>query len=183
MRKIYALIIIMFLFLNGKAETQQRRSDLNNEKRGNTESLIKSNQDSIKVLQESLNSILSKSKLDTNQIKNLYSKLNNLLNSNIQLHEQYSKDNGDQDSNESQSNFLSLAILIFGGVMIIAILFFKPNTEIISNLNPLKLVGIMFIGVITVFLIPAGFSNNQITPIIGLLGTLAGYLVGSTSSK
>ena len=105
------------------------------------------------------------------------------MNSNIQLHEQYSKDNGDQDSNESQSNFLSLAILIFGGVMIIAILFFKPNTEIISNLNPLKLVGIMFIGVITVFLIPAGFSNNQITPIIGLLGTLAGYLVGSTSSK
>ncbi|WDF56089.1 hypothetical protein [Mucilaginibacter sp. KACC 22063] len=40
----------------------------------------------------------------------------------------------------------------------------------------------MFIGTVSVFLIPAGFDNAQITPVVGLLGTLAGYLAGSNHS-
>lgn len=39
----------------------------------------------------------------------------------------------------------------------------------------------MIIGA-AVFLVVAGFSEHQITPVIGLLGTIAGYLLGKATS-
>ena len=42
----------------------------------------------------------------------------------------------------------------------------------------LKVFGTILIIVAAVFLIVAGYSEKQIAPVIGLLGTLAGYLLG-----
>jgi hypothetical protein len=33
------------------------------------------------------------------------------------------------------------------------------------------------------FLIPASYSNDQIAPLIGLLGTIVGYLLGKSSEE
>ncbi len=41
-----------------------------------------------------------------------------------------------------------------------------------------KFVTITLIIISTLFLITAGYSNNQIAPAVGLLGTIAGYLLG-----
>lgn len=85
-------------------------------------------------------------------------------------------------NDDTQSNILSIAILLFGLIIMLAILIFQKKKAPETNYHPFKLIGLMFIGTVSVFLIPAGFSNNQITPIIGLLGTLAGYLVGSSNN-
>ncbi|MBA6291244.1 hypothetical protein H4J58_09465 [Colwellia sp. MB3u-70] len=47
----------------------------------------------------------------------------------------------------------------------------------------LKTFGTIFIIVAAVFLIVAGYSEEQISPVIGLLGTVAGYILGRNSSK
>lgn len=85
------------------------------------------------------------------------------------------------ESAEIQSTTLSIATLVFGVVLILIVLLFKSASQ--ANTFPIyKLIGIMFIGTVSVFLIPAGFDNAQITPVVGLLGTLAGYLAGSNHS-
>lgn len=42
----------------------------------------------------------------------------------------------------------------------------------------LKLFGTILIIVSAVFLIVAGYSDKQISPVVGLLGTIAGYILG-----
>jgi hypothetical protein len=42
----------------------------------------------------------------------------------------------------------------------------------------LRTFGILIIIFAAVFLVVAGYSDTQITPVIGLLGTVAGYLLG-----
>jgi len=82
-----------------------------------------------------------------------------------------------------QSITLSIATLIFGAILILAVLFLKIAKNSNDMFHTYKLIGIMFIGTVSVFLIPAGFNNEQITPVVGLLGTLAGYLVGTSQSR
>ena len=84
---------------------------------------------------------------------------------------------------KDKSTLLAGLTLLFGLIVIIAILLFQKNKAPETNYHPFKLIGLMFVGTISVFLIPSGFSNQQITPIIGLLGTLAGYLVGSSNNN
>lgn len=47
----------------------------------------------------------------------------------------------------------------------------------------LKIFGMVLIIVLTVFLIVAGYDDKQIAPAVGLLGTIAGYLLGKDISK
>ena len=47
----------------------------------------------------------------------------------------------------------------------------------------LKIFGMVLIIVLTVFLIVAGYDDKQIAPAMGLLGTIAGYLLGKDISK
>lgn len=42
----------------------------------------------------------------------------------------------------------------------------------------LKIFGVILIITSAVFLVVAGYSDKQIAPVVGLLGTLAGYLLG-----
>lgn len=47
----------------------------------------------------------------------------------------------------------------------------------------LRLFGMLTIIVMSVFLIVAGYNTEQVAPVVGLLGTLAGYLVGRSASS
>jgi hypothetical protein len=77
---------------------------------------------------------------------------------------------------------LSMSVLIFGLIIVIieAILI---KTAQISPENVVKFILITLILTATLFLITAGYDNNQIAPATGLLGTIAGYLLGKNNSK
>jgi hypothetical protein len=47
----------------------------------------------------------------------------------------------------------------------------------------LKIFGMVLIIVLTVFLIVAGYDDKQIAPAMGLLGTIAGYLLGKDVAR
>lgn len=47
----------------------------------------------------------------------------------------------------------------------------------------LKILGVILIITSSVFLVVAGYSDQQISPVIGLLGTLAGYLLGKDTKE
>lgn len=77
--------------------------------------------------------------------------------------------------------FLSISILTF------SLLVFGLMTYLIKQGKEpeliLKTFGSILIIVSAVFLIVAGYSEDQISPVIGLLGTVAGYILGRTTSK
>lgn len=77
--------------------------------------------------------------------------------------------------------FLSISILTF------SLLVFGLMTYLIKQGKEpeiiLKTFGSILIIVSAVFLIVAGYSEEQISPVIGLLGTVAGYILGRTTSK
>ena len=70
---------------------------------------------------------------------------------------------------------LSLAVLGFGQI-ILCIEIFQIRSRQISPEDTIK------IFVITI-IITAGYSNDQIAPATGLLGTIAGYLLGRIQNK
>lgn len=77
--------------------------------------------------------------------------------------------------------FLSLCLLVFSlfvfSLMTYLIKLGKQPDQI------LKVFGSVLIVVAAVFLIVAGYSEKQIAPVIGLLGTVAGYILGKSSDK
>jgi uncharacterized membrane protein YidH (DUF202 family) len=72
---------------------------------------------------------------------------------------------------------LSLVILAFG-VLLILLEIYLVRSKSISSEDTIKFIIITIIIVSTLFLITAGYSNDQIAPAVGLLGTIAGYLLG-----
>ena len=77
--------------------------------------------------------------------------------------------------------FLTVSVLIFGLAVIVtmAVLVVRKS----SAGEVLRLFTVPMVIVAAVFLVVTGFSNAQITPVIGLLGTLAGYILGVQSQK
>src|SRR5947199_4671832 len=71
---------------------------------------------------------------------------------------------------------LSLGIGIFAilSFALVALLIWQKR----SAEQILRTFGILVIIFAAVFLVIAGYSDTQITPVIGLLGTIAGYLLG-----
>jgi hypothetical protein len=72
---------------------------------------------------------------------------------------------------------LSISVLAFG-LLIILLEIFLIKTRRISSEDTIKFITITLIITSTLFLITAGYSNDQIAPAVGLLGTIAGYLLG-----
>lgn len=76
----------------------------------------------------------------------------------------------------SREFYLSMAILLFG-LLVVAL-----ETVVITrsswNLDPLKIIGLTLVLTGCMFLISAGYSDREIAPVIGLLGTIAGYILG-----
>jgi hypothetical protein len=71
----------------------------------------------------------------------------------------------------------SAAVLVFGCLILVLVstLLYKGR----SADDLLKIFGTIVIVIFATFLVVAGYSNTQIAPVIGLLGTIAGYLLGS----
>lgn len=77
---------------------------------------------------------------------------------------------------------LSLGVLIFFFLALLLeflLVFFKK----MDSDQGLRIFAITLIIGSSLFLVTAGYNNDQIAPIIGLLGTVAGYLLGNIKSK
>ena len=73
---------------------------------------------------------------------------------------------------------ISAAVLLFGLlVLILAARYMSKASD-----SHIRLFATMLIVVMAVFLIVAGYSDTQIAPAFGLLGTIAGYLLGKDAS-
>jgi len=76
---------------------------------------------------------------------------------------------------------MSAALLVFGVVvLLLATYLITVGT---SAEAVLRIFGTILIIVIAVFLVVAGYSDTQIAPVMGLLGTIAGYLLGKESRE
>lgn len=71
---------------------------------------------------------------------------------------------------------ISSSILLFG-LLVMLLATWALRQGIAAGLV-LRLFGMLTIIVLAVFLVVAGYDSQQIAPVTGLLGTLAGYLVG-----
>jgi len=74
---------------------------------------------------------------------------------------------------------LSLGIGVFAMILLGCVtLLLRREKEHIEPEQILRTFGILVIIFAAIFLVIAGYSDTQITPVIGLLGTIAGYLLG-----
>lgn len=88
------------------------------------------------------------------------------------------KINSDQVWSKDLVQFLGVAVLAFGLIaMVLMFMLFvrRQSTELV-----LRAFGIPLIIVSAVFLVVAGYTEQQIAPVMGLLGTIAGYLLAKT---
>ncbi len=72
---------------------------------------------------------------------------------------------------------ISAVVLIYGIVVMILATIVLRRTNIHPD-SVLRLFGTIIIVVGALFLIVAGYSDTQMGPVMGLLGTIAGYLLG-----
>lgn len=73
--------------------------------------------------------------------------------------------------------WLSIGVLAFGLAVVIGqIYLFQQREESVQEVMKYLSVTLIIVG--SLFLVTAGYGNEQIAPIIGLLGTIAGYLMG-----
>ena len=81
-----------------------------------------------------------------------------------------------------KDSFLLSCIVVGFGAFIcfcLTLLIIKKH----STDNILRPFGTILIIIGALFLIVAGYSEQQISPVIGLLGTIAGYILGKDSNK
>lgn len=80
--------------------------------------------------------------------------------------------------------YLSLVVLGFGLLVIAFITFivFKLKVQIDPSIA-IQFIIVTLIITSTLFLITAGYGKDQIAPAIGLLGTIAGYLLGRSQKE
>ncbi|SDE21427.1 hypothetical protein SAMN05216464_104380 [Mucilaginibacter pineti] len=179
MKKLITTILCFVGIASAFATQDQFRTELKGKKRDSTQAAIIRKQDSIIVISTNISTLSINKEKNKVAIDSL-TKKKEIMSAQIN---ELKKVNTTVQNDEEQSNTLSISILIFGAVLIALILAFGSRNKSSDNdsFHTYKLVGIMFIGTVSVFLIPAGFNTTQITPIVGLLGTLAGYLVGSSN--
>ena len=77
---------------------------------------------------------------------------------------------------------ISSVVLIFGVVILFLIAWVMRKT-VLSPDSVLRVFGTIIIIISSIFLVVSGYSDQQIVPVIGLLGTVAGYLLGKSSSN
>lgn len=74
----------------------------------------------------------------------------------------------------------SILLFTFFALLLAAVLLWKKQS---SALEVLRLFGVTLIIGLSSFLLVAGYSDEQLTPIVGLFGAIVGYLLGKDSSK
>lgn len=89
-----------------------------------------------------------------------------------------------EESNSEQVQLgLGITVLAFGLILTISVLYFLLKMGKGFGNVTFKTIGIILILTASLFLVVTGYSQAQITPVIGLLGTIAGYIFGSDISK
>lgn len=76
---------------------------------------------------------------------------------------------------------LSVSILIFS-LLVIALATFLLKQRDADQNTILKIFGLVLIICMSAFLLVVGYGKDQLTPIIGLFGAIAGYLLGKDTS-
>jgi hypothetical protein len=76
---------------------------------------------------------------------------------------------------------ISASTLFFGLVIIIVGAYLVRKGADIEGVTRLLATNIILIGAI--FLVVAGYTETQVAPVIGLLGTIAGYLLGKAKQE
>jgi hypothetical protein len=76
---------------------------------------------------------------------------------------------------------LTLAVLAFGGLVLVlmTVLLYRRRE---SGAQILRCFGVVLIVCLSAILLVVGYSNEQLTPIVGLFGAIAGYLLGKDSN-
>jgi len=74
---------------------------------------------------------------------------------------------------------LSLAVLFFGLVVVILEVYLAHIGKIGSD-HIFKCIILTLVITGSIVLITAGYSNNQITGVVGIMGSIAGYMLGKT---
>ncbi len=78
----------------------------------------------------------------------------------------------------------NLSILVLGfGLIIIALEVFLIMKKKIDADNTVRFIIVTLIITAALFLITAGYSNDQIAPAMGLMGAIAGYLLGKSEKE
>jgi hypothetical protein len=79
--------------------------------------------------------------------------------------------------------YLSLGVLAFGLVLVslLTMIVFKKDIGWSQDISRAFTLSVLVTS--GLFLITAGYSGQQIAPMFGLLGTIAGYLLGKSSSQ
>jgi|GEM_PF-3272262 len=77
---------------------------------------------------------------------------------------------------------LSISILVFtfGALLLGVSLLWRHKAK---DAQILHVMGVITIIGVSAFLLVVGYSNEQLTPIIGLFGAIAGYLLGKESNQ
>lgn len=81
------------------------------------------------------------------------------------------------------SKFNTVSLLCFAAVVMIVIALSIHKMDKMYLNKMLKIYGTVLILFLSVYLVITGWSTDQITPVIGLLGTVAGYLLGSSVNE
>jgi hypothetical protein len=76
---------------------------------------------------------------------------------------------------------LSLGVLAFGLLVMGLEVLVVVRTAKAWDTDSTRIVGLTLVVVAGLFLITAGYSQDQIAPMVGLLGTVAGYLLGKSA--
>lgn len=79
--------------------------------------------------------------------------------------------------------FWHAMIILSFGVLVIGIEVYLIIREKIKTDDVMKYIVVTLIITCTMYLITAGHNNDQIAPAMGLLGTIAGYLLGKGGNK
>jgi ABC-type xylose transport system permease subunit len=77
---------------------------------------------------------------------------------------------------------ISASVLIFG-VLVMVLMTIALRKTSLSPDSILRLFGTTIIITGALFLIVAGYTETQMGPVMGLLGTIAGYLLGKNSNS
>ncbi len=78
---------------------------------------------------------------------------------------------------------LSCLVLVFGLLVMAGELLVMLKRERGWGPNANQIVGLTLVVTAGLFLITAGYSQEQIAPMIGLLGTITGFLLGKSTNK
>ena len=76
----------------------------------------------------------------------------------------------------------SVVVIVFG-LIIIGIVLFKFRVKDMDADSLIRLFTLTLVIIASMYLIAAGWDNQQTAPAFGILGTVAGYLLGKEHSK